>query len=130
MSEQSDRGAQKRRRVLGDAYVDASLRSADAFMAPLQELITEFCWGWLWTREGLDDKQRSLNTLCILAAMDRGAEFQTHLRGALRNGCTVPEIRETLLHVAVYAGIPAGIQAFRLAREILGDRIDESSPAE
>jgi 4-carboxymuconolactone decarboxylase len=122
MSERYDRGMKIRREVLGDAYVDNALRNADEFSKPFQELVTEYCWGASWGREGLTRKQRSLNNLCMLAALNRGAELEIHLRGALRNGCTHEEIRETLMQVAVYAGIPAGVEAFRIARKVLAEQ--------
>ena len=114
-----DTGMKIRRRVLGDDYVDRALAGADAFNAEFQQLVTEYCWGKVWGRSTLTDRQRSLNNLAMIAALNRGVEFKTHVRGALRNGCTVAEIRDTLLQVAIYCGIPAGVEAFRLAREVL-----------
>jgi 4-carboxymuconolactone decarboxylase len=114
-----DTGMKIRRRVLGDDYVDRALAGADAFNEEFQQLVTEYCWGKVWGRSTLTDKQRSLNNLAMIAALNRGVEFKTHVRGALRNGCTVAEIRDTLLQVAVYCGIPAGVEAFKLAREVL-----------
>lgn len=116
-----EQGLRVRREVLGDAYVDAALAGADDFTRDLQELVTEFCWGATWAREGLDRRQRSLNNLCLLAALNRPEEFKTHVRGALRNGCTLDELRETFLQIAVYAGVPAGIDAFKLARGVLDE---------
>jgi 4-carboxymuconolactone decarboxylase len=110
-----------RRMVLGDAYVDKALENLDDFNRDFQRMVTEYCWGNLWGREALSHRQRSLNNLCILAALNRPHEFETHVRGALRNGCTIDEIRETLLQVAVYAGIPAGVDAFRIARRVLAE---------
>lgn len=121
MSELYDRGMKIRREVLGDAYVDNALRNADDFSKPFQELVTEFCWGASWGREGLSRKQRSLNNLCMLAALGRSHELEIHLRGALRNGCTHDEIRETLMQAAVYAGIPVGVEAFRVAKKVLAE---------
>ena len=114
-----DTGMEIRRRVLGDDYVDRALAGADAFNEEFQQLVTEYCWGKVWGRSTLTDRQRSLNNLAMTAALNRGAEFKVHVRGALRNGCTVAEIRDTLLQVAVYCGIPAGVEAFKLAREVL-----------
>ena len=111
-------GLRARRKVLGDDYVDRALAGADAFNCEFQQLVTEYCWGAVWTRPTLDDRQRSLINLGMIAALNRGDEFKTHVRGALRNGCTVEEIRDTLLQVAVYCGIPAGVEAFRLARQV------------
>ncbi len=114
-------GMRIRRQVLGDDYVDRALRSSDEFSADFQRMVTEYCWGGAWGRPGLDFKQRSLNNLCLLAALNRGQEFETHFRGAIRNGCTRDELRETLIQIAVYAGIPAGVEAFRLARKVLAE---------
>ncbi len=112
-------GLKIRRRVLGDEYVDRALAGVDAFNAEFQELVTEYCWGKVWGRSALTDQQRSLNNLSMMAALNRSEEFKIHLRGALRNGCTLDEIRDTLLQVAIYCGIPAGVEAFRLARHVL-----------
>lgn len=118
-TELHDTGLKIRRRVLGDDYVDRALAGADAFNQEFQQLVTEYCWGKVWGRSTLTDRQRSLNNLAMIAALNRGAEFKAHVRGALRNGCTVAEIRDTLLQVAIYCGVPAGVEAFRLAREVL-----------
>jgi 4-carboxymuconolactone decarboxylase len=114
-----DTGLEARRLVLGDEYVDRAFDTADAFNIEFQELVTEYCWGEVWGRKALTDKQRSLNNLCILACLNRSEEFKTHFRGALRNGCTLDELRDTLIQIMVYAGVPAGVTAFRLAREVL-----------
>lgn len=111
-------GMTARRKVLGDEYVDRALAGADAFNSEFQQLVTEYCWGTVWTRTTLDDRQRSLINLGMIAALNRGDEFKVHVRGALRNGCSLEEIRDTLLQVAVYCGIPAGVEAFRLARQV------------
>jgi 4-carboxymuconolactone decarboxylase len=113
------RGMAVRRQVLGDAYVDKATANVDDFNRDFQRILTEYCWGEVWTRQVLTNKQRSLNNLCIIAALNRAAEFEMHVRGALRNGCTPDEIRDTLIQVAVYAGIPAGVEAFRIARKVL-----------
>ena len=113
------KGMAVRRQVLGDAYVDRAAANVDEFNRDFQRIVTEYCWGEVWTRQVLSNKQRSLNNLCILAALNRAAEFEAHVRGALRNGCTLAEIRDTLIQVAVYAGIPAGVEAFRIARKVL-----------
>jgi 4-carboxymuconolactone decarboxylase len=107
-----------RRKALGDDYVDRALAGADAFNTDFQRMVTEYCWGTVWTRTTLDDRQRSLINLGMIAALNRADEFKIHVRGALRNGCTLEEIRDTLLQVAVYCGIPAGVEAFRLARQV------------
>ncbi|HXD20956.1 MAG TPA: carboxymuconolactone decarboxylase family protein [Vicinamibacterales bacterium] len=108
-----------RRQVLGNEYVDKATASIDDFNRDFQRLVTEYCWGEVWTRSVLTNKQRSLNNLCMIAALNRGAEFELHVRGALRNGCTKEEIRDALIQVAIYAGIPAGVEAFRIARKVL-----------
>ena len=114
-----DKGMAMRRQVLGDAYVDKATANVDDFNREFQRIVTEYCWGEVWTRTVLTNKQRSLNNLCIIATLNRAAEFELHVRGALRNGCTPDEIRDTLIQVAVYAGIPAGVEAFRIARKVL-----------
>ena len=113
------KGMAMRRQVLGDAYVDKATSNVDDFNRDFQRIVTEYCWGEVWTRQVLTNKQRSLNNLCIIATLNRAAEFEIHVRGALRNGCTPEEIRDTLIQVAVYAGIPAGVEAFRIARKVL-----------
>lgn len=124
-----DTGLAARRRVLGDEYVARAFDTADAFNLEFQQIVTEYCWGQVWGRSTLSDKQRSLNNLCILAALNRSQEFTSHFRGALRNGCTLDELRDTLIQIAVYAGIPAGVEAFRLAREVLDAERIEPGPA-
>jgi 4-carboxymuconolactone decarboxylase len=114
-----NRGMAVRRQVLGDAYVDKATANIDDFNRDFQRLVTEYCWGEVWTRPVLTNKQRSLNNLCMIAALNRAAEFELHVRGALRNGCTIEEIRDALIQVAIYAGIPAGVEAFRIARKVL-----------
>ena len=119
MSDGAARGNQIRREVLGDAYVDRALATADEFGAPLQAFVAEHCWGGVWARPGLDRKTRSLLNLVMLTALNRPHELRIHVRGAVNNGCTVDEIREALLHATVYCGVPAGVDAFRSAREEL-----------
>jgi 4-carboxymuconolactone decarboxylase len=114
-----EEGLSVRRAVLGNEYVDAALRASDEFTAPLQHLVTEYGWGEIWTRPGLDRKTRSLINLGILTALNRPAELRLHVRGALNNGCTSEEIREVLLQTAVYCGLPAALEAFRTAREVI-----------
>jgi 4-carboxymuconolactone decarboxylase len=114
-------GDELRRAVLGDEYVQQSRERATEFTAPLQELVTEYCWGAVWGRPGLDLKMRSLLNLAMLTALNRPHELRLHVRGALNNGCTREEIRETLLQAAVYCGIPAALDAFRNAADELGD---------
>jgi len=117
-----DRGLAVRRSVLGSRYVDDVLRDADDFTRPLQELVTEYCWGGVWTRPGLPRKTRSLLNLAMLTALNRPHEVRLHVRGALRNGCTRQEIMEVLLQAAIYCGVPAAIDSFRVAREVLAEK--------
>ncbi|WP_236207786.1 carboxymuconolactone decarboxylase family protein [Pseudomonas tohonis] len=119
MSETRKPGVQVRREVMGDAFVDRALGNATAFTQPLQDFVNEHAWGGVWNREELDRKTRSLITLAALTALKCPQELKGHVRGALNNGCTVEEIREALLHCAVYAGVPAAIDAFRAAQEVI-----------
>ena len=114
-----DRGLALRRQVLGADYVDKSLASANDFMMAFQNITTEWCWGYAWQREGLELKTRSMLNLAMLTALNRSAEIRLHVRGAINNGVTVEEIREVLLHATVYCGIPAGLDAFKAANEVL-----------
>ena len=125
-----DTGLEARGRVLGQEYVDRAFGTADAFNIEFQKLVTEYCWGEVWGRPTLTDQQRSLNNLCILASLNRGHEFKIHFRGALRNGCTLDELRDTLVQIMVYAGVPAGVESFRLAREVLAEEGIDPGPAE
>jgi len=111
-------GEAVRRKVLGDDYVDRAIGGADSFSAPFQDVLNEYCWGAVWTDGGLDLKQRSLLNLGMLAALNRMHEFGIHFRGAIRNGLTEEELRAALVQIAVYCGIPAGVDAFRVARSI------------
>jgi 4-carboxymuconolactone decarboxylase len=113
-----DKGLQTRREVLGSAYVDASLKGVDDFSRPLQELVTQYCWDEIWNRPGLDRRERSLINLAMLTALNRPHELKTHVRGALNNGLTKDEIREVLLQAGIYCGVPAAVDAFRVAREL------------
>jgi 4-carboxymuconolactone decarboxylase len=121
VSDRYEQGLAVRREVLGNEYVDASLANADEFSRPLQELITESCWGTVWTRPGLSLRDRSLINLSMITALNRPAELKLHIRGAVNNGVTRDEIREVLLQAAVYCGAPAGLDAFRVAREAFGE---------
>ncbi len=121
-------GIEARTRVLGQEYVDRAFGTADSFNFQFQQIVTEACWGEVWGRSTLSDRQRSLNNLCIIATLNRAHEFKIHFRGALRNGCTLDELRDTLVQIAVYAGIPAGVEAFRLAREVLAEEGIEVPP--
>jgi 4-carboxymuconolactone decarboxylase len=114
-------GLRVRRDVLGAEYVDKSISQADEFNRPLQELVTEYCWGAVWSRPGLSRKTRSLLTLGMLTALNRAHEVKLHLRGALNNGCTQEEIMEVLLQAAIYCGVPAAVDSFRLAREVFNE---------
>ncbi|KAH8727058.1 AhpD-like protein [Phaeosphaeriaceae sp. PMI808] len=115
-----DEGIAIRREVAGSTYVDASLaRHSSSFSAPLQDLVTEVGWGWIWTRPGLSRKQRSLLNLGMLCALNRSTELGVHVRGALRNGLSEEEIREALLQVGVYVGLPACMEGFRVAEKAL-----------
>lgn len=115
-------GLEVRKAVLGKEYVEKSLASADDFNMPMQRLTTEYCWGAVWGREdGLPRKTRSMLNLAMLSALNRPHELKLHLAGALRNGVTREEIREVLLQVAIYCGIPAGVDAFRCAREVFAE---------
>ena len=116
-----DRGLAARKAVLGSEYVEKSLAQADDFTRPLQELVTEYCWGAVWTREGLPRKTRSLLNLVMLTALNRQHELKLHVMGALRNGCTQQEIQEALLQATIYAGVPAGVEAFRTARDAIAE---------
>lgn len=117
--QQFDDGLAKRREVMGDVYVDQAFEQADDFTRPLQEFVTRNAWGTVWCRDGLDMKTRSLVTVSMLAALGRAQELKGHVRGALNNGASVDEIREVLLHAAVYCGMPLAIEAFRAAHEVI-----------
>jgi 4-carboxymuconolactone decarboxylase len=112
-----EKGLKVRRTVLGKDFVDKSIGDADDFTRPLQELITEYCWGRIWARPGLSHKTRSLINLAMLTALNRPHEVKLHLRGALNNGCSKEEIMEVFLQTAVYCGIPAAVDSFRIAKE-------------
>jgi 4-carboxymuconolactone decarboxylase len=114
-------GLEKRRAVVGAEYVERALEAADDFDRDWQRILTEYCWGEVWTGSALTDRQRSLHNLCLLAATGRQHEFELHFRGALRNGCTLEELRETLIQIAVYVGVPVGVEAFRIAKRVLDE---------
>ena len=128
-SEDFDRGLAIRREVLGAEYVDAAIKNVDDFNREFQKLVTEYCWGRIWGNKGLSRQQRSLNNLCMLAALNRAHEFELHFRGALRNGCSIEEIRETLMQITIYRGVPAGVEAFRIARKVLAEQAKEAGGA-
>ena len=117
-SDQFERGLAIRKEVLGEDYVDASLAKADDFNRDFQNMVTEYCWGGSWGRGVLSKQQRSILNLGMLAALNRFHEFRIHLLGALTNGVGLDEIREVLIQIAIYCGVPAGMEAFRIAREV------------
>ena len=125
MSEQTttlyDRGMEVRRAVLGDEYVDRSIQGGTEFRKPMQDLVTEFCWGAIWSREGLDRRTRSLVNIGMLTALNRSTELAAHIRGAVNNGATKEEIQEVLLQSAVYCGMPAGLESFRVAEKVFDE---------
>lgn len=116
-----EKGLAIRKAVLGAEFVEKSLASADDFNMPMQRLTTEYCWGAIWGRDTLPKKTRSMLNLALLSALNRPHELKMHIGGALRNGVTRDEIREVLLQVAVYCGIPAGVDAFRVARDTFNE---------
>jgi 4-carboxymuconolactone decarboxylase len=116
-----DKGMKIRREVLGDAYVDRALSKSGPFNDPLQELVTTYCWGWAWGRDGLPRRDRSLINLAMISALNRPQELKAHVKGALRNGVSREEIREVLLQVGIYAGIPAAVDSFRIANEAFAE---------
>ena len=115
-------GLKVRREVLGDEYVDRSMKNADEFNKPFQEIVSEYCWGAGWGREGLSKKERSMLNLAMIAILNRPHELKLHIRGALTNGLTKEQIREIFIHMSIYAGIPAGVDAFRQAREVFAEQ--------
>ena len=108
-----------RKRVLGDEHVQRSLDNVTEFSRPIQELVTEYCWGAVWTREGLELRHRSMINLAMLTVLNRGHELGVHVRGAVTNGVTKSEIQEILMQAAIYAGVPASLESFRIAEETL-----------
>lgn len=115
-------GLAVRRAVLGDEYVDRSMKNADSFNKPFQEIVSEYCWGLCWTDETLSRRERSILNLGMIAALGKMHEFELHLRGALRNGLTHDELRAVLIQIAVYCGIPVGVDCFRVAKQVLADQ--------
>ena len=115
--EMFEKGLKIRREVLGADYVDNALKTADDFNMPLQELVTTYCWGECWGRPGLDRKQRSMLNLAMISALNRPHELKAHVKGAINNGLTKDDIREVFLQVAIYVGVPAAVDSFRIARE-------------
>lgn len=119
MGEMFDRGLALRREVLGADYVDGSIKNANDFMMAFQHITTEWAWGYAWGRPTLDKKTRSMLNLAMLTALGKAPEIKLHVRGAINNGLTVEDIKEVLLHATVYCGIPAGLDAFKAANEVL-----------
>lgn len=114
-------GIQLRKAVLGAEHVERSLSNVTDFSRPIQELVTEYCWGAVWTRKGLERKTRSLINLAMLTALNRPHELAVHVRGAVANGCTEEEIQEVLLQTAIYVGVPAALESFRIAENTLNE---------
>lgn len=114
-------GLKIRSEVLGKEYVDNSMKSADDFNKPFQEFVTEYCWGAGWGRPGLSRKERSMLNLAMISILNRPHELKLHIRGALTNGLTKDQIREIFMQVAIYAGVPAGVDSFRIAREAFAE---------
>jgi 4-carboxymuconolactone decarboxylase len=121
-SEMFDKGLAMRKRVLGAEYVEKSLAAADEYSRPLQELVTEYCWGAVWNRPGLEPKTRSMLNIAMLTALNRPHELRIHINGALTNGCTREEIIEVLLQTAIYCGVPAALESTRIAREVFKEK--------
>ena len=115
------RGLDMRRAVLGSEHVDRSLGQVTEFSRPVQELVTEYCWGVVWTGEELERKTRSLLNIAMLTSLNRGHELAVHVRGAIVNGATVAEIQAVLLQTAIYVGVPAALESFRIAEKVLRD---------
>jgi 4-carboxymuconolactone decarboxylase len=119
-------GLKVRREVVGDAYVDRALAAGSTeFSRPGQELVTELCWGWAWTRPGLARRDRSLLNLGMLMALNRSTELSVHVRGARRNGLSEEEIREAILHATTYCGVPAGVEAMKVAEKTFDDMAEK-----
>ena len=125
-SDKYTKGLKIRRAVLGAKYVDNAIKTADDFNRPMQELVTEYCWGTIWTRDGLSRKTRSLLNLAMITALNRPHELKAHVLGALNNGCSKDEIMETFLQTAVYCGVPAAIDSFRIARTVFAEMAERS----
>jgi 4-carboxymuconolactone decarboxylase len=120
-NEKFEKGLALRKQVLGAEYVEKSMASADSFSMPMQELSTEYCWGHVWTRPGLELRERSLINIAMISALNRPHELKLHVKAALNNGLTRDQIREVILQVAVYCGVPAGIDSTRIAREAFAE---------
>lgn len=116
-----DKGLEVRKAVLGEAYVNNALKNVDDFNSPFQEMLNEYCWGTVWGREELPRKTRSMLNIAMIAILNRQHEFRAHLKGALTNGVSREEIREILMQVAIYGGMPAAVDSFRIAREVFAE---------
>ena len=116
-----EKGLKVRREVLGAEHVDASLKNADSFTMPMQELVTQYCWGDVWNRPGIDRRTRSFLNLAMITALNRPHELKLHVRGAINNGLTKEEIAEVFLQAAIYCGVPAAIDSFRSAKEVFDE---------
>ncbi|UPJ58134.1 carboxymuconolactone decarboxylase family protein [Bradyrhizobium sp. 192] len=116
-----DKGLEVRKAVLGEAYVDNALKNVDDFNRPFQEMLNEYCWGTVWGREELPRKTRSMLNIAMIAILNRQHEFRAHLKGALTNGVSREEIREILMQVAIYGGMPTAVDSFRIAREVFAE---------
>ncbi len=116
-----DTGLRIRKEVLGEEYVRAAMAGVTEFAKPFQELVTEYCWGSIWSRPGLERRERSMINLAMLTALNRASELKIHVKGALRNGCTEEEIREVLMQATIYCGVPAGVEAFKVARQAISE---------
>ena len=120
-----DKGLAIRKAVLGDAYVERALARADDFNKPLQDLVTEYCWGAVWGREGLSRRDRSMINLAMISILNRAHELKAHVKGALTNGLSKEEISEVMLQVAIYGGVPCAVDSFRIANEAFGELASE-----
>jgi len=116
-----DKGLEIRKAVLGETYVNNALKNVDDFNRPFQEMLNEYCWGTVWGREELPRKTRSMLNIAMIAILNRQHEFRAHLKGALTNGVSREEIREILMQVAIYGGMPAAVDSFRIAREVFAE---------
>jgi 4-carboxymuconolactone decarboxylase len=121
-TERYEAGLKIRKEVLGDKYVAAAVNGADDFNRDFQTIVTEYCWGAAWGRGVLSKRDRSVLNLGMIAALNRQHEFKLHVNGAITNGVSLPELREVLIQITIYCGVPAGVEAFRIAREVLVER--------
>ncbi|ROR65781.1 carboxymuconolactone decarboxylase family protein [Agrococcus jenensis] len=122
-----DEGLAIRKEVLGSEHVERSMAKVSAFSQPIQDYVTEFCWGGIWSRDGLERSERSLVNIGILTALNRSHELGVHIRGAVRNGVTVQQIQEVLLQTAMYVGAPAALESFRVAEKVLRDELGDEA---